>query len=134
MREVFDGLRRTLALLAADSDLAEVWARGHNSPDELSDVDRVRFGSLLADYVLMYREAQVAHREGMLSDEDHDRLRAYVGTLLNSEGGTRAWSVIERTTSEDLSGALNEVRGVVPAYRAGAEFPKISSGDEGWAP
>ena len=115
VREIFDGLRRTQILIASDPDLTRIWQQGHTDLDALPQDERLRFSMLLGDYILMYREAQIANREGMLTGQDYQRLRGFVAMLLNSPGGNQLWEThLQGLYSEDISEELNAVRGSLP--------------------
>ena len=128
VREIFDGMRRHQGAIAADPELAQVWCDGLEDYRGLSPRDRMRFLFLMHDYILLYRETQIAYREGVLSEQDHERLGAYVGTLLNTAGGSEVWATLGPNFSKDITEGMAKIRGgipdlftVVPGLRDSAE-------------
>ena len=114
-RDIFDGLRSALALIAADADLTRIWQVGLTDVDALSHAERLRFQYLLSDHLFTFREAQIAHSEGVLSAQDYGRVRAWVAMLLNSAGGSHIWdSYLHRAYSEDITEELRRARSEVP--------------------
>ena len=114
VREIFDGMRRNQAAIAANPELAQVWCDGLADYGSLSPRDRMRFLFLVHDYVLLYRETQIAYREGVLSNQDHERLGAYVGCLLNTPGGSEVWATLGPNLSEDITEGLGKIREGLP--------------------
>jgi len=131
VREIFDGARRANLAIARDPDLARVWLSGMKDFGSLSPVDRTRFQYLVVDRVLMYREAQVAYREGILPVHDHDRLRAAAATVLNTPGASQLWEELQHLFSEDLTAELNRARAGLPDFFSRMPREGTGVGSEG---
>lgn len=109
LQSVLDGHRdRTFAPLYESEDMADLWARGLTSFDDLSETEKRRFFSFMFEQCFQMQQAMQLHEQGLVPDVDFDAWLYYTGVLFNCPGGRAVWPIIERLVTPTVRDLMNE--------------------------
>jgi hypothetical protein len=111
LQSVLDGHRdRTFAPLYASEDMADLWARGLTSFDDLSETEKRRFFSFMFEQCFQMQQVMQLHGRGLVPDVDYDAWLRYTAVLFECPGGRAIWPIIESLITPTVRDLMNEYR------------------------
>ncbi len=123
VRQANDANSRSLVALL-DEGVSELFIKGLNSLESLSEVERYRFDNAFANWLYACEEAFVDQREGMFEDDQFVAWENSVPAYLTTPGGESWWEERQvwysRAFREDVARLCAQ-----PAAEAGAAGPKL---------
>jgi hypothetical protein len=92
-----------------NDDVAQVYIKGLSSPDELSDLERVKFRLLLHNQLLSQSHIFAQTKFSNLLTSEWSAQKAILKRVLNSPGGQWFWENFECEFDQDFGTEINKI-------------------------
>lgn len=93
IHEISEGFREAIGATFMDPQLADVFVRGKDDPQALSEADRVQFIAFMQRNYRMWEDAFYQHRAGRVDDEHWRSIERQYASLLHWPGVRWVWSI-----------------------------------------
>ena len=108
-------------------DVAKVYRTGLMSPDELDEIEKIRFSQLLTQLVLNFKDTLDAYDKGLYDFPTYQAWQAAICTHLKTPGGQLWWQDFESSYIQRVRDEIN--RGMLEVPRIDATSPTFWSSD-----
>lgn len=103
------------ARVAHSPDMADIWERGHISPESLEPTEKRRFIWIVAEYLFLVEGMHRQYSSGFLSNESWGQHRAAVAGLLMNPLLSRWWDTNVSPFSNKFRQEIEAARKELPA-------------------
>jgi len=118
--------------IAQDPELAKLWVDGLDNYLALSAYDRVRFSFLQGEFVNLLLARKAAMEQGLVEESDYEYYGRWVGSLINTPGGTQQWESQKKQFNEEIRTELERFIQLEPDFfNVRPEFALDKARDDG---
>ncbi|MFT4825648.1 MAG: hypothetical protein ACJASY_003470 [Halioglobus sp.] len=108
LESVLDGPRdRYFLPMAMESDLADIYARGLNSLENLDAKEKRRFFYLIYEQIFQMQQVMHLHERDLIPKVDFDAWIYYTSSLLRTPGGAEMWPHCEKVVTSTIADLIN---------------------------
>ncbi|MFT4799239.1 hypothetical protein [Congregibacter sp.] len=109
LESVLNGPRdRYFLPMASDSDMADIYARGLNSLENLDEKEVRRFFYMMYEQLFQLQQVMHLRERELIPEVDYEAWLAYTATLLRSPGGAAMWPHCEKVITPTVSNLVNK--------------------------
>lgn len=106
---VLEGPRdRYFLPMAKEPDLADIFARGLNSLDQLDEKENRRFFYLMYEQLFQMQQVMHLRERDLIPQVDYDAWLDYTASLIKTPGGGAMWLHCEKVITPTLGNLINE--------------------------
>jgi len=117
----------TLNAIMIDPGVAKIYRTGFMDPDQLDEVEKIRFNQLVTQMVLNFKDILDAYDKGMFDFPTYQAWQGYLCSHLNMPGGKRWWNDYHSGFIQRVRDEVNQ--GMLEVPRADAQSPTFWSSD-----
>ncbi|GAB5452907.1 MAG: hypothetical protein Hals2KO_32350 [Halioglobus sp.] len=108
LESVLDGPRdRYFLPMAMEPELADIYARGLNSLDNLDAKESRRFFYLIYEQLFQMQQVMHLHERDLIPQVDFDAWLFYTASLLRTPGGAEMWPHCEKVITPTIADLIN---------------------------
>lgn len=109
LESVLEGPRdRYFLPMAKEPDLADIFARGLNSLDQLDEKETRRFFYLMYEQLFQMQQVMHLRERDLIPQVDYDAWLDYTASLIKTPGGAEMWVHCEKVVTPTLGTLINE--------------------------
>lgn len=108
LEAVLEGPRdRYFLPMASNPDLADIFARGLNSLEELDQKEKRRFFYMMYEQIFQMQQVMHLRERELIPQVDFDAWLDYTASLLRTPGGAEIWPHCEKVITPTIGNLLN---------------------------
>ncbi|MFT4562405.1 MAG: hypothetical protein ACI9BW_002149 [Gammaproteobacteria bacterium] len=105
---MLDGARDRIIRPGVENPVvANIWARGMATPEDLTPTEKVQFIWILTEHLLQLQNVLNLRKQNALSEFDYQTWLVYTGSVIRTPGGQELWSQISQVVSQDVVQAID---------------------------
>ena len=120
--------------IAKDAQNMKAFLVGRERLEELDEVDKGRFFTIMLNIFQHFEDAFFQHREGLLEDQYWERIERMIGLYVTEPGVQAYWSFFKDWSTDDFRGYLDSRFAEAGPPRTGrpltAEMERMKAGSE----
>ena len=108
LESILEGARERYFLpMASTSDMANIYARGLNSLDQLDEDETRRFFYMMYEQLFQMQQVWQLRERNLIPQVDYDAWLDYTASLLRTEGGAEMWPHCEKVITPTIASIIN---------------------------
>jgi hypothetical protein len=108
LESVLEGPRdRYFLPMASNADMADIFARGLNSLDELDEKETRRFFYMMYEQLFQMQQVMHLRERELIPQVDFDAWLDYTASLLRTPGGAAMWPHCEQVITPTIANLIN---------------------------
>ena len=109
LESILEGARdRYFLPMANTPDMANIYARGLNSLEQLDEDETRRFFYMMYEQLFQMQQVWQLRERDLIPQIDYDAWLDYTASLLRTEGGAEMWLHCEKVITPTISNVINE--------------------------
>lgn len=109
LESVLDGPRdRYFLPMASDTDMADIYARGLNSLENLDEKEARRFFYMMYEQLFQLQQVMHLRERELIPEVDYEAWLTYTATLLRTPGGSAMWPHCEKVITPTVANLVND--------------------------
>ena len=109
LESVLNGPRdRYFLPMAVEPDLADIYARGLNSLENLNEQEKRRFFYLIYEQLFQMQQVMHLRERELIPQVDFEAWLFYTASLMRTPGGREMWRHCEKVITPTIAGLVNE--------------------------